>query len=75
VLDVDGATVAIVEDFVIGVTALAKNVFNGIRFDFVVVNTTEPVVGGDITLFNKAGDGRTFIRPSDPGEQALLRHL
>jgi hypothetical protein len=43
VLDVDGATVAIVEDFVIGVTALAKNVFNGIRFDFVVVNTTEPV--------------------------------
>jgi hypothetical protein len=35
VLDVDGATVAIVEDFVIGVTALAKNVFNGIRFDFV----------------------------------------
>jgi hypothetical protein len=28
VLDVDGATVAIVEDFVIGVTALAKNVFN-----------------------------------------------
>jgi hypothetical protein len=40
-----------------------------------VVNTTDPVVGGDITLFNKAGDGRTFITPSDPGEQALLRHL
>jgi hypothetical protein len=34
-----------------------------------------PAPIGDITLFNKAGDGRTFITPSDPGEQALLRHL